>query len=1326
MPLRRGHTRTDPRTGRLVNVRAHEVRASRAHGVAADAIDRLRSQADAGHDDDDSLGYFVPRREPGRDRRMPEDYTLVTDRLSSTGDPGPWWRANRATRADAQDAVPEMPERYSPSSSRTGRRTHRIVYGAADLQVRLPSHAAINRFSCDHPGLRSFDVPAELLRNGVRGMGTIRLTKNDETGRWEVTGGTGAYGGNGEWAERAREAVGAVVAARRPRATMAELRQASTEASRRLVGAEGGAVAGEATARLLPELTWVDVDSSALARIGYDPLTRRMEVEFHGGRRASYRNVPPADHAALLSAGSIGGHYTRNIRSNPAYMGHGSVATAPVPVEPGWPAAHAGSPTATNCPACGQFVGEEATHDCPGLSASGTAQVDAAGHATEPAVVEMGPAETPAMPEDESVLRRRRLEAGVGLDGRGGWSAARLQGNGAVLTTAGGAVVTIEGVDEARLAEFVAAPDSIALTTLGESVSLGGSARVVFTEGGPYTQAALVLGSDTERPRMIMLTAGGRIVDAPLASLSEWSVVTGGSHPNAEVAEAIGRRVPSRSHDGIDMLPLVSASLARAGYDPVAGRLRVEMHDGRGHTYEGVAPEAWRAMQHATDSDEHYRNHVAGRYEVSPDHVLLGRYAARSGGLRMLPVRSDDLYAVGYDPVAQTLLVQRAVDASGMAQVVRYTEVEPATAAAIVASDDPDRVARRLLDPARVEPVGLRGHPVGHCPGCGRFVARSGHECPGPSGALGVNFRRPAPGETGQPDWASASGVLSGARWDNGSAVLDHWTGEREVVNRVSEVEFNRLAVDPDVTYRAWCAGRRLSAEGASAPPPLRINVPDDVRAARIIHNSAFNFGVSESLRMPSVTAVRAFARSHPGERFHIPVRSVVNDDQSAESATVLLDGMLLVQRDHRDRLCAIDDGSMPTGTPEQRAMLARDVTAMLQARRVTGEFSRIREAHLAATERLRGVAEMSRLAQAAAQRRHEEREAAARSQRAQAHSNRANAVSWSADHERFQHHYEAARARRAAGEPVVPYMRENATDGLGSRHGGRGFGVEIEFDFAPGVNSQEARAAILRDLKVEGVIPERHPDRWLGYCQQRSFGYEMWKCTEDATVAGEIVSPIMYDDAESWGQLEKVCAVLRRHGATATTRTGNHVHVSCGDYDHTVENHNRLLADAESAGDVLYRLASNPERGTHRGVRWCAPNAALPVEGYRRVQDAQYSNSTHHVAVNFQSVSGNPGDHVEFRMWDSTLDPAVIQTQIKVSLGMTEAAFAGRTVEPEDREPLGTRRNANPSGRRLENEEWQAATRVFRQTLDRLFAREEDKSQATSLFAATRWQRRR
>ena len=55
------------------------------------------------------------------------------------------------------------------------------------------------------------------------------------------------------------------------------------------------------------------VHSSVIAEIGYDPEARILEVRFHGGRAYHYFDVPPAEHAAPLSADSIGGYFNRTI-----------------------------------------------------------------------------------------------------------------------------------------------------------------------------------------------------------------------------------------------------------------------------------------------------------------------------------------------------------------------------------------------------------------------------------------------------------------------------------------------------------------------------------------------------------------------------------------------------------------------------------------------------------------------------------------------------------------------------------------------------------------------------------------------------------------------------------------------------------------------------------------------------------------------------------------------------------------------------------------------------------------------------------------------------
>ncbi len=61
------------------------------------------------------------------------------------------------------------------------------------------------------------------------------------------------------------------------------------------------------------------VDSSNLATVGYEPSTRILEIEFHGGSVYQYYDVPEEVYRGLLEAVSKGGYFHRNIRARYPY-----------------------------------------------------------------------------------------------------------------------------------------------------------------------------------------------------------------------------------------------------------------------------------------------------------------------------------------------------------------------------------------------------------------------------------------------------------------------------------------------------------------------------------------------------------------------------------------------------------------------------------------------------------------------------------------------------------------------------------------------------------------------------------------------------------------------------------------------------------------------------------------------------------------------------------------------------------------------------------------------------------------------------------------------
>lgn len=56
------------------------------------------------------------------------------------------------------------------------------------------------------------------------------------------------------------------------------------------------------------------VSSTNLVSVGYDPLTRILEVEFHGGGVYQYFDVPVERYEELMSASSHGSYFNRFIK----------------------------------------------------------------------------------------------------------------------------------------------------------------------------------------------------------------------------------------------------------------------------------------------------------------------------------------------------------------------------------------------------------------------------------------------------------------------------------------------------------------------------------------------------------------------------------------------------------------------------------------------------------------------------------------------------------------------------------------------------------------------------------------------------------------------------------------------------------------------------------------------------------------------------------------------------------------------------------------------------------------------------------------------------
>jgi hypothetical protein len=293
-----------------------------------------------------------------------------------------------------------------------------------------------------------------------------------------------------------------------------------------------------------------------------------------------------------------------------------------------------------------------------------------------------------------------------------------------------------------------------------------------------------------------------------------------------------------------------------------------------------------------------------------------------------------------------------------------------------------------------------------------------------------------------------------------------------------------------------------------------------------------------------------------------------------------------------------------------------------------------------------------------------------------------------------------------ARGEEANSYQR---SDVIGDPQ--QTFGIEVEFDGAdPQAVARALHAAGLSTSPVQrGYHSPRQPGEWV--------------CERDSTVTGEIVSPVLRDTPETWDQLERICQILRDHGARATSRTGGHVHVGCdsANLDHDVARFRRVARVCAWAEDLMYRLAAGTGRAgrRHRGVgngyRWCGPMRGGRFEEAGNLAElATRVGASHSVGLNF----GNILDHrrtIEYRYFDSSLDPVRLQNNIRLACWVTKrAGELPDSAIPAERVPLGTHSGNAASA---------DGDRLLRRFADLIFVRPADRLHLYATYQRTAWQ---
>jgi hypothetical protein len=292
--------------------------------------------------------------------------------------------------------------------------------------------------------------------------------------------------------------------------------------------------------------------------------------------------------------------------------------------------------------------------------------------------------------------------------------------------------------------------------------------------------------------------------------------------------------------------------------------------------------------------------------------------------------------------------------------------------------------------------------------------------------------------------------------------------------------------------------------------------------------------------------------------------------------------------------------------------------------------------------------------------------------------------------------------ARTSGGQ----YERENV---IGDPN--QTFGVEIEFD---GADANE----VARAFHAAGLASTPNLQ---GYHSHREQG--KWVVERDSTVTGEVVSPVLQDTPETWAQLERACAILRENGARVTARTGGHVHVGADSagLDHDVGRFRRVANACAWAEDLMYRLAAATGRGGRRhrgagnGYRWCGPMGAGQFEEAQSLNElASRVGASHGFGLNYGNLLESRRT-IEYRYFDSSLDPARLQANIKLACWITKrASILPDSAIPTERVRLGSH---------ADGEVTDSNDGLLRRFADTIFVRPQDKLKLYWLFQRSAWQ---
>ncbi|MBR3199066.1 MAG: amidoligase family protein [Bacilli bacterium] len=164
-------------------------------------------------------------------------------------------------------------------------------------------------------------------------------------------------------------------------------------------------------------------------------------------------------------------------------------------------------------------------------------------------------------------------------------------------------------------------------------------------------------------------------------------------------------------------------------------------------------------------------------------------------------------------------------------------------------------------------------------------------------------------------------------------------------------------------------------------------------------------------------------------------------------------------------------------------------------------------------------------------------------------------------------------------------------------------------------------------------------------------------------TFGGEVISPIMRDNEETWRDIKKICTYLRRKFVVTSDNAGGHIHVGAHILGNDHNKWRKFIKTYAAYEDILFRFLYGDKLSPRKTLRKYAPPIASMV--FWRLEELNEAKDMYALrnalpiqsraqAVNFTNVKFHKlGDQViikntiEFRCPNSTTEEVIWQNNI-------------------------------------------------------------------------------